>query len=203
MAQRVILFVDEQNFYQGARRAFYNKDSHFTRGNFHPVELGRLICARLPIGVSEPRSLHQVRVYTGLTDPTKEPKSHAPHMKRCSAWEAAGAVVIARPLRYPKDWKPSKPGEQKGVDVALAIDFVDLALDGEYNVGVIASTDSDLRPALEFVLRRFPDTRRVEVASWWNNRSQSRLTVPGASIWCHRLDENDYKSVADLTDYAT
>jgi hypothetical protein len=87
------------------------------------------------------------------------------------------------------------------VDVALAVDFVALAIDDVYDVGIIASTDTDLRPALEFVLRKFPNQRDVEVASWWSEKRKVNLTVPGVFIWCHRLYRQDYDAVADLTNY--
>jgi uncharacterized LabA/DUF88 family protein len=77
-------------------------------------------------------------------------------MRQCAAWESKGAIVIARALRYPAGWPETKP-QQKGVDVALAIDFVTMAIDGQYDVGVIASTDTDLKPALE---KTFNDTAR-------------------------------------------
>jgi uncharacterized LabA/DUF88 family protein len=44
---------------------------------------------------------------------------------------------------------PEQPAEEKGVDVALGIDFVRLAVRGAHDVGVLMSTDTDLVPALE------------------------------------------------------
>jgi hypothetical protein len=41
-------------------------------------------------------------------------------------WERAGARLIARPLRYPAGWPRERPTE-KGVDAALAVDFVVVA----------------------------------------------------------------------------
>jgi hypothetical protein len=53
--------------------------------------------------------------------------------------------------------------EEKGIDVALAIDFVTMAVRGEYDVGVIMSTDTDLKPALEAVAQMrgspYPEVR--------------------------------------------
>lgn len=49
--------------------------------------------------------------------------------------------VITRALRYSQTW-PTDPAEEKGIDVALAIDFVRFAIYGVYDVGVIMSTDS-------------------------------------------------------------
>lgn len=196
--EKLILCLDAQNVYNGARRAFFlPSDPHFC-GQIKPMELANLICSRSPPGI--PRELHQVRIYTGRPDSTKEPKTYAAHMKQCHVWLKAGAKVIPRTLRYPKDWPTSK-AEQKGVDVALAIDFVALAVDSEYDVGVIASSDSDLRPALEFVSQRFAGRCRIEVAAWTSPRTKSRLSVPGGTIWCHWLNGADYDSIADLTDY--
>lgn len=197
VSQKLVLFLDDKNFYKGARQAFFSsEDSHFY-GQVNPMELANLICSRPPPGI--PRILHQVRVYLGRPDPAKEPKTYAAHMKQCNSWIGAGAEVIARPLRYPADFPISK-AEQKGVDVALAIDFVALAIDGEYDVGVIASTDSDLKPAVEFVRRKCKGCH-IEIAAWFSPRNRSRLSIPGGGVYYHRLDRLDYDAVADLTDY--
>lgn len=196
--KRLILFLDAQNFYMGARRAFFlPSDSHFY-GQIEPMKLANLICSRPPPGIA--RKVHQVRIYTGHPDSTKEPVTYTAHMRQCRAWLKAGVKVIARTLRYPEDW-PTLKAEQKGIDVALAIDFVALAVDDEYDVGVIASSDSDLRPALEFVSRRFVGRRCIEVAAWTSPQTKSRLSIAGGTIWCHWLSRADYDSVADLTDY--
>lgn len=167
-------------------------------GQFDPVKLGQLICSRPPPGID--RTLHEVRVYTGRPDATKQPKAYAAHMKQCSAWQRSGATVIPRTLRYPYDW-PATKAQEKGIDVALAIDFVALAIDGAYDAGVIASTDSDLRPALEYVYRKFSGSRRGEVMNWRSSSGASRLSIPGANIWCHWIDRHDYDQIQDLTDY--
>ncbi len=93
---------------------------------------------------------------------------------------------------------------EKGIDVALAVDFVMMAVRNDYDVGVIMSTDTDLQPALEAVLelggKPFP---RCEVAAWSvSGRHGRRLGLPGRRIWCHWLDELDYRAVADPRDYS-
>ena len=196
--QRLVLFIDAQNLYQGARRAFFPPQASHTDGQYQPMQLGNLICSRPPPG--DARCLQEVRIYTGRPDATRERETYAAHLRQCAAWQNTGATVIARPLRYPLDWPISK-AQQKGVDVALAIDFVAYATDGKYDVGVIASTDSDLMPALEFVHKRFPSQCRIEVAAWTSPSSRSRLSIRRSSLWCHWLDKTDYDSVADPTDY--
>ncbi|MYB40802.1 MAG: NYN domain-containing protein [Chloroflexi bacterium] len=201
MADRVAVFVDMQNVYGGARRTFYSGVSaHHTDGQIDPLALGNLICSRPPPGLT--RTLSEVRVYTGRPESTKEPKTYGAHMRQCEAWERAGAVVIPRPLRYPGDW-PDTRAEQKGVDVQLAIDFVAGAIDDRYDVGVMFSTDTDLRPALEFVTDRFERYPRAEVAAWRGSGANRSLRVRGGqrSTWVHFLDWDDYLAIRDRTDY--
>ena len=195
--ERLILFLDDKNFFRGAKRAFFSDTDPHYNGQINPIELGNLICSR---PAKSQRMLKQVRVYTGLPDSTKEPKTYSAHIKQCYKWRQDGAEVITRTLRYPQDWPASK-AQQKGVDVALAVDFVALAIDGKYDVGVIASTDADLRPALEFVIQKCKKSCHVEVTSWFTSQTKNRLSVPGINIWCHRLDKPDYDTIADFTDY--
>ena len=118
-------------------------------------------------------------------------------MKQCARWESDGASVIWRLLRYPPR-RTGLPAQEKGIDVALCIDFVTMAIDGLFDVGVIMSTDTDLLPALEFTRNRYAGVRHVAVASWASRR---RLSLPDVNIWCHWLSRADYDAVADYTNY--
>jgi hypothetical protein len=111
--------------------------------------------------------------------------------------------VITRTLRYPREW-PREREQEKGIDVKLAIDLVAGAVREEYDIAILMSTDTDLKPPLEFVrdLRGDPYPR-CEVAAWSSPDGHSRrLSIVGRQIWCHWLDESDYRSVADPTNYA-
>ncbi len=92
--------------------------------------------------------------------------------------------MFDRPLRYPGDWPRSK-AEQKGVDVALAVDLVFGAARTSFDVAIVASTDTDLVPALEAIcnLRRAWGAPVVEVAAWAPNNK--RLRVAGVSHGTH------------------
>ena len=196
---KLALFVDAQNTYRGARTSFFNDSALPLEGQFDPAKLGKLIESRGgPDGVS--CVLSEVRTYTGRPDPRKDPKTHAAHMKQCEKWLSDGARVIHRELRYPRGW-PTERAQEKGIDTALAIDFVTMAVDGLFDIGVIMSTDTDLLPALEFVRSRFAGQRHVAVAAWRSPQSRSRLSIPGSNVWCHWLNRDDYDSVADPTDY--
>lgn len=99
---------------------------------------------------------------------------------------------VALPARLAHDASAGK-----GVDVALAVDFVRLAMQRAYDVGVMFSSDTDLLPALETVTEQA--LARVEVAAWSNT---FRLRFGGTTRpWCHHLTARDYEAVMDPTDY--
>jgi NYN domain len=117
--------------------------------------------------------------------------------RQVGEWERSPLITtVVRPLRYPGDW-PDAPAQEKGIDVALAIDFLRLAIEQAYDVGILFSLDTDLVPALEMVSTL--KLARVEVAAW---AKAFRLRLPGTTLpWCHHLSRADYLTVADPTDY--
>ena len=198
---RVAIFLDYQNVYNGAREAFDLCGDPSRYGQIDPLRLAELIIARHP----EESHLAAVRVYRGRPDSARQSQAYGANMRQSDAQEKRGrglVTVITRTLRYPCDW-PKTPAQEKGIDVALAVDFVTMAANGGYDIGVLMSTDTDLIPALEAVIkldgRPYP---RCEVAAWSRPGAYSRrLHVSGKRVWCHWLGPDDYAAVEDLTDY--
>ena len=186
------MFVDYQNVLSTARRTFHPRPHRSADGQVDPLALGRLLVAKR----RRPSVLEQVRVYRGLPDPVRERMTYAANQRQAAAWDTHAPVVATfrRPLRYPKGW-PRERAIEKGVDVALAVDFVRLAASGTYDVGVLFSMDTDLVPALE----AGRDYAHVEVAAW--KGSNRRLAIGQNLPWCHFLDRGDYDAVRDGTDY--
>ncbi len=198
---RLVLFIDYQNTYKGAREAFHGWADPPTSGQIDPLRLGELILSKDMYD----HELAGVRVYRGRQDSHREPRGYAANLRQCAAWESSSPLVkvIWRTLRYPRNW-PQEKAEEKGIDVALAIDVVVMAVRDEYDVGVVMSTDTDIKPALEAVAsldgNPYP---RVAVAAWSSPTGHSRrLSIPGHQLWCHWLDQADYQHVADATSYA-
>jgi uncharacterized LabA/DUF88 family protein len=196
--KRVIVFIDAQNFYRNARRAFFDDayDS-YELGQVRPSAVGRLLAAR-----DADRQLFGVRIYTGRPDAFLQPKAHGANVRQCQAWESDGCYVFHRPLRYPPGW-PNAGGrrpEEKGIDVAMAVDLSRLAYEDQYDVGIICTGDTDLIPAVEDVLGGNKGVQ-VEVAGWRSDHYRQRLSLPGRNIWCHWLHRDDYENVRDDTDY--
>ena len=204
MVQRVVVFVDYQNAYRRARAAFHDHrtDPHWM-GQFYPDVLGEMIAGRRE---NHERQLHQVRVYRGLPDARKDRPGNRAPLRQIDSWRRSSSVsVTTRPLRYPRDY-PASPPQEKGIDVQLALDFVMMAVRDEYDVGVLMSNDTDLRPALEEVIKLGRQT--VEVATWQplEGRHRFSLRLAGrrsadSQPYCHWIDHADYLTVQDTTDY--
>ncbi len=193
---RVIVFLDEQNAARHARERFFPGRGSYRLGQLAPDPGGALLEGKGPQGAD--RRLESVRVYTGVPDAEKQPAANAAFSKQRAAWLGTGAEVIARPLQY-HGWPGERP-RQKGVDVQLAVDVVRLGVEQAYDVGIVFSSDTDLAPAIEFIVERAPGGSRIETAAWFGR--PGIRNAAGRRIWCHFLDRADYDAVHDPTDYS-
>lgn len=196
MPKRVGVFIDYQNVYRRARSAFaLPGDPHWV-GQIDPLKVGSLLAARTLDSV-----LEFVRIYRGLPDGARDPRGNAACSRQVSVWAKLQSVeVFTRPLRYTPNYPIEKPTE-KGIDVQLAIDFVVAALDKRFDIGVIFSADTDLKPAIETVIAR--TALDVAVATWQPPVGYaSRISIPTRKIWCHYLRDVDFAVVRDPTNYA-
>jgi uncharacterized LabA/DUF88 family protein len=200
MSQRVVVFLDYQNVYHRARDAFCARDAAAREGQVDPLALGHLLAGRVPGG-----RLAGVRVYRGRPSRRRDSRSYAAYRRQTARQASRGGglvTVISRDLRYPREW-PGRSAQEKGIDVALAVDFVMMVARRECDVGILFSSDTDLVPALEAVLALRPgDPPACEVAAWAAPGTRPRsLSVRRASIRRHLLSEAEYRAVADPTDY--
>jgi uncharacterized LabA/DUF88 family protein len=192
MTPRVAVFIDYQNVHLSARSTFLPSGTPGRHGHVDPVRVARRIVG----GRRLAGDLAAVRIYRGRPSPDHQPAAARASDRQADRWARdPGVVVVRRQLRYPKAW-PAEPAQEKGIDVALAVDLVRLACEGAYDVGVLFSRDTDLVPALETVRDL---GAHVEVASW---KGTSRLRIPDSQLpWCHYLDAADYAACRDYTDY--
>lgn len=193
MGARVMIFVDYQNVQGWALRQFHPVNAPPAAGHIDPLRLGQLLVSRRR-RLSE---LEGVRVYRGRPNPDHQSRSAAANDRQTAGWQRSAKItVVRRPLRYPSDW-PRTPAIEKGIDVALAVDLVRLAMTKAYGAAVLVSADTDLMPAVETVYEL--GLAHVEVAMW---AGANRLRFSGSQLpWCHHLTEVDYRTVADETDY--
>lgn len=195
-SQRVAVFIDYQNVYRGARSMFDLNGKHYTRGQIRPLSVGLLV--RGPKDSN--RELVSINCYRGLPSYEHNPRGFNAAQRQISSWVSRGGGLVrayTRPINY-RD--PSRP-QEKGVDVAIAVDFVLGFQQGLFDVGVIFSDDTDLYPALEAV-ERMGGPGHVEVASWHNpdrhirpvqlTSSTAPLRVLGHKEFLHAEDQTDY-----------
>lgn len=194
---RLALFIDYQNVYRRAREAFrIDSQPHFV-GQINPLKVGRLIASRS----DRPARLTSVRVYRGEPSGHKDARAYAACRKQADAWRRLDPCVSVetRPLRYPPDYPSSQPRE-KGIDVKIAIDFVDAAISKSADILVLFSGDTDLIPAVEMVFQRYTSLGVKASSAAWNGGPSIRLDFPG--FWCYRLSRKDFDTVRDDVDYA-
>jgi uncharacterized LabA/DUF88 family protein len=204
---KVLVFVDGQNVYKTCER-FYG------HGYVHPLLLAHQVL--------DGRKLCGLRYYSGLHDPRIQPAMHAAIQRRHNLIRKLGGTVVERPLRYRWEWgfdakslpnpeshqgttqqidiTPYQRAREKGIDLALGLDVVDLALRGAMDVAVIMSFDRDLCEVARVVHDMTRNQARVSVeAAIFNDFKQARL-LPHYD-YTHQLTRNDFQAAKDNFDY--
>lgn len=194
---KTVVFIDYQNAHHSAHEMWCNEYEPMETCLIHPVRLAETVAAIRAPGAD----LQQIRVYRGRPEPRKEATLTSANDKQKMAWEDSDprCKVLRKPLRYPHDW--GQPGcvdkpREKGIDVALAVDLVRMAMLNEFEVGIVFSRDTDLLPALEAV--RDLNGPHVEAATW---KGASRLRLDGRPLYCHMLDQEKWEQCIDRTVY--
>ena len=196
---RVAVFIDWQNVYQSARRAFALTALPSERGVISPYQVARILAAgndRASDGV-----LVKVEIHRGLPSSARDPTGFAANRRHSAAWIKENPDVVIprmRPLRYPDN--PNGEPEEKGIDVQLALSAVEHALVGECEVVVIFSHDTDLVPAIE-TITRITGKSHVETASWSSPTHKARLR-PKVAVFHHNLGEDVFRQVETPVNYA-
>jgi uncharacterized LabA/DUF88 family protein len=117
-----MIFVDNENIY-------------------HNLQGRRINYRKLREAVRGGRPLTGARVYMGVPDPVSPGKmDFIRHLKLC------GYRVLTKKLGGGR----GNP-HQKGVDVLLAVDMLQLAFEDRYDVAVLLSGDADFAPAIDRV----------------------------------------------------
>lgn len=120
--KRAIAYFDAQNLFNVAKACF-----GYTWPNYDPHLLAHTVCR------AKGWNLVQVRFYTGLPG---NPSDHRRQfwISKLAALGRRGAFIYQRETRH---------GQEKGIDIRIALDVVGGALRDEYDVALIFSQDSD------------------------------------------------------------
>lgn len=202
------MFIDGQNITIGARYAFGH-------GNMHPLLLGRALA-----GDDE---LVEIRYATGIPDEDVDRDRFESERRRHDLMVSTDVVVLERVLRYRWQWdirdrdlpdpeehqgevrkarvKSRNRGQEKGVDVWLALDAITMCTRADIDTVIIASADSDL-DLIPDHLRMMPGHGDTKVV-------QARVLPAGKRLWENdayddvvAIDEAIFEMAKDDFDYS-
>lgn len=197
--KRAIAFVDGQNLFHAVRNAF-----GYTYPNFDVQALASAVCQK------NGWELAQTRFYTGVPEAEDDAYWSSFWESKLLAMSRSGMHVFSRKLRYRNkivmgesgQAKSVLIGEEKGIDVRLALDVVGLAYRQAYDVAIIFSQDQDLSEAVQEVrLLGAEQQRWIKLASAFpmSPTARNRRGIDKTD-WI-RIDRATYDNCLDRRDY--
>ncbi len=208
MHKRVGVFIDGQNITIGARQAFGGN------GNMHPLLLARALA-----GADD---LVEVRYATGIPDAAVDPERAASERRRHELITQSGVTMLERTLRYRSVWeikdrdlphprgregevrqarvKAYKRGQEKGVDVWLALDALCMCSNSHIDVAIIASADTDM-DMIPSYLRELPGQEQTQVLAAKVVRDDVDVSNNDNYDGTILIDRGMFESAADEFDY--
>lgn len=121
-----------------------------------------------------------VHVFRGRPLPMFQPEATSANDILAVAWERDGVHVVRRDLKYVTEDDGSWRAPEKGIDVALAIGVIEAAMNGEFDVVVIFSNDTDQLPTLELAGSGPPGSSERPGGRGSGRRSGRGHSAPGS-----------------------
>jgi len=196
---RTIAFVDGQNLFYAAKDAF-----GYEYPNYDVLKLARRVC------YDKGWVLTETRFYTGV--PAAEDSPFWSHF-----WQAKLAqmgrlnvVVYSRPLKYRNavvklpDGRAGTQllGQEKGIDIRIALEMVCAAYEGRCDALLVFSQDQDLTEAVAEVRWVARQARReVRIACAFPDSPTSRNSRGIDKTDWIRIDRATYDDCIDTRDY--
>ena len=155
-------------------------------------------------------SLTQTRFYTGVPDAADNAFWHQFWVSKLAAMGRQNAHVFSRSLRY-HNRAVTLPdgtthtflaGQEKGIDVRIALDIIRMAHRSEYDVALVFSQDQDLSEvAQEIRVMAAEQGRWIKVACAFpiSPTTRNRRGINGTD-WI-RIDRAFYEGCLDPNDY--
>lgn len=197
--KRTVSFIDGQNLFHSARESF-----GYTYPNYDVIALSRNICERLGW------DLVQTRFYTGIPDLWDDPFWNHFWMAKLRLMSWQKIQIYSRSLRY-RNKRVTLPdgkeytfltGEEKGIDVRIALDVIRMAHRKEYDVALIFSQDQDLSEVAEEIRAIAREQNRwikVACAFPFSPTTTNRRGIDKAD-WT-KIDRATYDACIDPRDY--
>ena len=199
VVKRAVAFVDGQNLYYAAREAFGH-----TYPSYDVKALATSVCRQQRWG------LKQVRFYTGVPDRTDNAFWHHFWAAKLLTMSRQRVHVYSRALRYhnrlvklPDGTQHSfLAGEEKGIDVRIALDIIRTAHRAEYDVALVFSQDQDLSEVAEEIRVISQEQNRwikMACAYPFSPTARNQRGINGTD-WV-RIERKTYDACLDKRDY--
>ena len=199
LVKRTFVYIDGQNLFHHAKHAF-----GYNHPNYDPQLLAQHICS------SKGWTLQQVQFYTGVPSSKDDPFWHSFWSNKLAIMGRRGVVIYSRPLVYRSktiqvpNYGPytTHVGEEKGIDVRLALDVLDAAHQQLFDVALIFSQDQDLSE-LATLIRQVAklQNRWIKIASAYPiSPTASNRRGINSTDWCP-IDQPAYDACIDPRDY--
>ncbi len=197
--KRATAFIDAQNLFHAAKEAF-----GYGHPNFDPLKLAQAVCQR------HAWTLAETRLYTGV--PAQADNAFWNHFwtAKLAQMGREGIVTYARALRY-RNQTVRLPGgqehtilvgQEKGIDIRLALDVVRLAHQRAYDVALVFSQDQDLSEVADELRTIAQEQARwIKIASAYPASPTSRNARGINKTDWIRIERTLYESCLDTRDY--
>ena len=172
---QTLVLIDGQNLYHLARRTWASgPGSPYAWPSYDVEKLANVLVSGTP-----GRTLAEIRFYTSVPDPAVGSSQLFWH----GFWSNKIRYLRSRGI-YVYRGRVNAGGQEKGVDVSLALDLVRATYDQSYEAAIIVSQDWDFGPAVRLAkeIARAQD-RRLMFDSCFplGPGSHSRRGVPGTT----------------------
>lgn len=197
--KRVTAFIDGQNLFYAAKESFGHKYP-----NYDPQALVKTICAAQQWTVSE------ICFYTGVPDPRDNAFWHNFWSAKLAVMGKRGIKTYSRALKYRNQsvtlldgsTATTLVGQEKGIDIRIALDVVHQARENLYDVALIFSQDQDLSEITTNVRDiSVAHNRWIKLASAFPSSPTSRNPRGINGTEWITIDRKTYDSCIDLNDY--
>lgn len=195
---RAVAFFDGQNIFHCAKKAF-----GYSFPNFDPKLLAQEICA------IKGWQLAGTRFYTGVPDAGDNAFWNHFWVAKGAQMGRDGVHVYTRPLRY-RNKTVKLPdgsehtfldGDEKGIDVRLAIDIIRLANENAYDVALVFCRDQDLSEVSEEIRAISKASQRwIKMSSAYPYSPAHKVRGIDKTDWV-RIERATYDKCLDGRDY--
>lgn len=197
--KRTVAFFDGQNLFYAAKHAF-----GYTWPNYDPPALALAICQ------SRGWQLDKTCFYTGLPSQQDDPFWNHFWTAKLAHLGRVGVKTFSRHLKY-RNQTVQLPGggtttvlvgNEKGIDVRLALDVVAAARDNTFDVALIFSQDQDLSEVADEVRAISSLQKRwIKIAcAFPTSPTYNKVRGINNTDWV-RIDRAAYDACLDMNDY--